>query len=127
MDRIDICVTVDTVEHDKLLTHHSDQKSADKMKQLVATARNCQAKRYGNGQKLNAAMSNQDIKQHAQLSPAAKQLLDMAAQRLDISARSYMRSLKVARTIADLENSTTIEPVHVSEALQYRGQTSRET
>ena len=67
-------------------------------------------------------MSNHDIKTRAKLEPKARDLLDTAAARLGISARSYMRSIKVARTIADLESSDTITREHVSEALAYRPQ-----
>jgi magnesium chelatase family protein len=58
----------------------------------------------------------------ANLSEAAKDFLDKAAQKLNISARAYVRSVKVARTIADLDGQETILPQHVSEALQYRQQ-----
>jgi magnesium chelatase family protein len=67
-------------------------------------------------------MSNKEIRELAGLSPAAKTLLDTAAEKLDISARSYVRSVKVARTIADLDGSAQILPEHISEALQYRPQ-----
>lgn len=65
-------------------------------------------------------MTNQNIKKIGRLSPEAQQLLNQAAEKLQISTRAYMRSIKVARTIADLDNSEDILPVHMSEALQYR-------
>ncbi len=69
-------------------------------------------------------MDNTDIKQWASLDPIAKSLLNVASRRLDLSARAYMRSVKVARTIADLEASATILPRHITEALQFRSQTA---
>ena len=89
------------------------------MSKRVNHARNKQAKRYNNN-KTNSDMTNQDIKKLAFLSNAAQELLNQAAEKLQISARSYMRSIKIARTIADLEKSEHIETAHMSEALQYR-------
>jgi magnesium chelatase family protein len=65
-------------------------------------------------------MTNQEIRQKSAISAEAKTILDVASQKLNISTRSYMRAVKVARTIADLESSPGIEAAHITEALQYR-------
>jgi magnesium chelatase family protein len=89
-------------------------------KQQIAIARKAQLKRFNKPEKLNADMTNKDVKQHARLNEAAKTLLDTAAEKFGLSARSYMRTVKVARTIADLADSPEITAAHVAEALQYR-------
>jgi magnesium chelatase family protein len=83
-----------------------------------------QAKRHGSSTKLNSDMNNQDIIRTTNISDAAKTILDAAAQKMAISARSYMRAVKVARTIADLDQSDIIAPQHISEALRYRNRES---
>lgn len=120
LDRIDLFVEVSTVKHSLLLA--DDPRTGSDSKQLVksiVTARKLQYQRLGPSL-LNANMDNGAIKQHCRIANASKLLLDTAASKLGISARSYMRLLKVSRTIADLECSTTVEPKHISEALQYR-------
>ncbi len=119
LDRIDLFVNVQEVEHEKLLTQKRNPHDDDDARQRILNARHLQTARYQKT-KLNCDMSNREITQFSKLSADAKSILDMAAQKLDISARSYMRSIKVARTIADLEKSEAILPAHITETLQYR-------
>ncbi len=120
MDRIDLFSNVNEVKHEKLLSHPIDEKADQATREHIKTARLVQQKRYGRPNKLNTDMSNGDIKLHATIEPEAKELLNTAAQRLNVSARSYMRTIKVARTIADLDNSPNITQAHIGEALAYR-------
>ena len=120
MDRIDLFSAVHDVEHAKLLSGTINKASDTQTIKRINDARHVQAKRYNSGSKLNNDMNNADIHKHACLSPEAKQLLDSASVKLNVSARSYMRTVKVARTIADLESSTNISENHISEALAYR-------
>jgi magnesium chelatase family protein len=65
-------------------------------------------------------MQNREVKKRGNLSKAAEAILKVATEKFDFSARSYYRLIKVARTIADLEDSDSIEAVHMAEALQYK-------
>lgn len=121
LDRIDLYAEVAEVDHAKLLANATEQSTPDvSVQEQVVHARAKQDERYQQSIKLNADMTNRDIKSKAMLASDAKTLLDQAAQKLDISARSYMRTIKVARTIADLGDSDTIEKAHIGEALQFR-------
>lgn len=121
VDRIDLSVDVDEVKHRNLLDSNKQGEDSQSVRKRVIAARGQQFNRYKKPQ-LNASMSNQDIKKYAMLTKDAEELLNRAAEQLQISARSYMRAIKVARTIADLAGQSNIGVPHITEALQYRRQ-----
>lgn len=129
MDRIDLCSTVHEVDHEKLLGSgrpgdaRPDTQEDAAVRERITKARALQAERFGSSTKLNADMSNTEVKALARLETAGAGLLNTAARRLNLSARAYMRTVKVARTIADLEASATVTEAHLSEALAYRPKT----
>jgi magnesium chelatase family protein len=119
LDRIDLFVTIDMVDHTQLLRTRADPEKDTGLRKEVAAAREIQLKRTSKGA-LNSKLTNSELIASALLSTEAEQLLNSAAEQLNVSARSYMRVLKIARTIADLGGSTKISTEHISEALRYR-------
>jgi magnesium chelatase family protein len=122
IDRIDLYADVDSIQHDRLLKT-GQAETSQQIRQRVTKARELQAKRFKSPQ-TNAQMTNRDIKQFANLEESATALLNRAATQLKLSARAYMRIIKVARTIADLSEHVTITPDYISEAIQYRRQST---
>jgi len=123
LDRIDLTVMVAPVEVEKLSIHASPEGSLSsaQAKKSVMKVRKIQEKRFeGSGLYTNSQMKNKDIKLYCHLTKEAENFLKLAAEKYDFSARSYMRLIKVARTIADLANEEHILPVHMAEALQYK-------
>lgn len=124
LDRVDLFVPVSVVEAEKLsVTKATDVNriSSKQAKENVMAVRKIQQKRFaGRGIYTNSQMHNKDVKKYAQLTAEAENLLKLAAEKFDFSARSYFRLIKVARTIADLANATDILANHMAEALQYR-------
>ena len=124
LDRIDLTVPVATVEVEKLVVSGQgavESISSEKAKQMVIKARQIQAERFRNLKiYTNSQMRNKEVKQLAKLMPAAENVLKLAAEKYDLSARSYFRLIKVARTIADLEGEEKILSQHIAEALQYK-------
>lgn len=123
IDRIDLWVTVGNVDYKKLSDEVSSGEKTKMIKSRVKQARLVQDKRFESSKrkiKTNSDMNVKELGIFAPLSPEVKQLLNNSAERLALSARAYHRVIKIARTIADLENSTDIKSNHILEAIQYR-------
>ena len=121
LDRIDIQCEITPVPFNDISKAQPGEPSAS-IRQRVIEARHRQEQRYASvkGVHCNAQMSERMIHQYAEPSAEGLDLLRMAMERLSLSARAYSRILKVARTIADLEGSESVEPQHLAEAIGYR-------
>lgn len=121
IDRIDLIVHVARVSNDTLLNNISLTNSQhNSALDLIRNAVESQTQRYKSSIKYNNSITSKEVSSLARLTPDAKNLLSKATERLGLSARSYFKIIKVARTIADLEQSIDILDSHIGEALQYR-------
>ena len=124
LDRIDIQVEMPSLSYEEISSDVSDAsaETSAMILEKVNRARSFAQKRYQHESKLycNAALSAVQIRKYCKLDPAAQDIIRKAFDRLGLSARGYDRILRVARTIADLEESETIKGVHVAEAIQFR-------
>jgi len=122
IDRIDLWLEVSRVDYQKL-SETEKNNQGQKIKKRVENARSFQQKRFGSlglTIKINSHLSSRNIIKSVNLEKNLLQKYNQIAEKLDLSARSYHRVLKVARTIADLEENQEIKEVHLLEALQYR-------
>ena len=120
LDRIDLQIEVDSVPVSEINSDEPAESSAA-VAERVRKARMIQLERYrGTGKHCNAQLSNTEVKRYCTPDPEAVRLLNAAVDTLHLSMRAYQRILKVARTIADLDNEQTISSAHVAEAIQYR-------
>ncbi|MBE6292885.1 MAG: ATP-binding protein [Bacteroidales bacterium] len=121
LDRIDIQVEIVPVPFDELTKNTSSESSAN-IRERVIKARHIQALRFAEepGIHCNAQMTPRLLQKYAQPDERGKIMLQNAMERLNLSARAYDRILKVARTIADLDNSELVQPTHIAEAISYR-------
>lgn len=120
LDRIDIIVDVPSVKFEDLQSR-APAESSEQVRQRVNAARAVQLRRFGNGRAMsNARMSPSQTQQYCALDDACTKLMKGAFESMGLTARSYDRVLRVARTIADLDGSEAIQPQHLAEAIQYR-------
>ena len=121
LDRFDLHVEVTPVSFDELSMEEATEKS-EAVRNRVIAARDLQIARYEtNGSTFNnSQMDTKEIQNYCSLSEESKTLLKNAMNKLDLSARAYDRILKVARTIADLDNKESISAEHIAEAINFR-------
>ncbi|MBI1998904.1 MAG: ATP-binding protein, partial [Parcubacteria group bacterium] len=128
VDRIDMWIEVPRVEYEKL----SDEKEAtaeeknefEKLRADIVRAREIARKRFGKDGRLNSQLSVRELPRFAPLGEKEKAVLNAAARRMNLSARSYHKLIKLARTIADLAGEERITEKHLMEAIQYRPKTA---
>jgi len=120
LDRIDLHIEVPSVKY-RALTGKEGGETSAAVKKRVDDARSIQHQRFGrSGVMTNARMTEKQIRLHCEIGEESHQLMEMAIEKLGLSARAMNRILKVARTIADLQGKVSIESAHVAEAIQYR-------
>jgi len=121
LDRIDLHIEVPAIKYKEMASKEVGEKS-ESIRARVIQAREHQMKRFAGRKGLfaNADMQSKEIQEFCKIDTAGEELLKMAINKLGLSARAYDRILKVSRTIADLSNSPSIRPEHLSEAIQYR-------
>ncbi|MGV9002000.1 MAG: YifB family Mg chelatase-like AAA ATPase [Candidatus Saccharimonadaceae bacterium] len=121
LDRIDLRVTVTKVKHEHFFNSQMlTEKQQYKVLRVIEIARKAQALRYKRSDFYNSYASINDARQLFKITSDAKKLVDTAATKLALTSRGYLRTLRIARTIADISESVALDSRHIAEALQFR-------
>jgi len=121
LDRIDMTVNVTRIPNRQLLNPSlMSSKQHISAQNAIANAISKQFDRYDSNNKYNSSLTSRDVKKHIPLTPDVHNMLTTAADKLGLSPRSYFKVLKVAQTIADIDDAPRVTVQHLAEALQYR-------
>jgi magnesium chelatase family protein len=120
LDRIDIIVPVSSVDNQDLLKKSVNTDEHTVVKNKIRDAVIRQQQRYERSDKYNSSLSSNEVRDTLRITPSATNLLTNASKKLNVSARSYFKIIKVAQTISDLEGAPIIDTPHITEALSYR-------
>lgn len=120
LDRIDLQVNIQAVDYETVITQEHDSLSSEVLYNKVANALAIQKERFTSDKIYNSAMSPDTIERECILSESAQEIIKKAFERMNLSMRGYHKLLKVARTIADLEQCKIIQKEHILEAITYR-------
>ena len=121
LDRIDLQINVPRLTAKELLNIDENAESSFEIRKRVIKARQIQAERYKNDNILtNSELTSELVKKYCRIDGASKEIFKSAIVKFGLSGRRYDRILKIARTIADLDNSSEIEQTHLMQALQYK-------
>jgi len=120
LDRIDLQISVQSIEYETIKNAQQESESSAQMFARVQQGLDMQSKRFGSVRKFNSTMTPDEIEQFCVLTPSAEVILKKAFDKLRLSMRGYHKVLKVARTIADLQEAAVIDAVHIREAILYR-------
>ena len=120
LDRIDMRVTVERVENRDLREKLTNKGEHTVVKNTITEAMKRQRQRYGKNGVFNSSLTSYEVTKLLKMKPEAELLLSNASDKLQLSARAYFKTIKVARTIADLEGAELIGAPHIAEALTYR-------
>lgn len=121
LDRIDIHIEVPAVPFEELSARQASSESSEKLREHVLRARQRQSDRFqGSDVRYNALMTSRQVREFCELSPSSVALLRAGVESLGLSARAHDKILRVARTIADIDDSDAIDELHLAEAISYR-------
>lgn len=121
LDRIDLQIEVPRLSSDELLHYTGEEETSAQIRERVVKARKIQVERYKNdGILTNSELTPQLVKKYCKIDKSAEEMFRIAIVKYQLSGRRYDRTLKLARTIADLDGAETISQVHLMQALQYR-------